>query len=294
MTRRMGTAKRDRQRANRQSKLVAAQEAQRKNQTRRRVIRIGGIVVVALVAALVISLVAGRDGDEQDVATDGSTTTAVGDTASTASTAPPVSVPVTAPAPGATITGDTPCPAADGSEQRTTTFEQAPPTCIDPAKEYTAKVTTSVGELTIAFDPEQAPLAVNNFVVLSRYHYYDGLPFHRIVTDFVAQAGDANPQDGRMGTGGPGYTFADELPASPEQYVPGVVAMANSGPDTNGSQFFIFTGPTNPFLSNPNYTIFGTVTEGMDTTVAAIMAAGTQDRGVTQVITIDKIEITES
>lgn len=294
MTRRMGTAKRDRQRANRQSKLVAAQEAQRKNQTRRRAIRIGGAVVVALLAALVISLVAGRDGDEQTVATDGSSTTAVGDTGSTASTAPPTTVQVTAPPAGASITGTTPCPAADGSAQRTTTFEKAPPTCIDTAKTYTAKVTTSVGELTIALDGAKAPLAVNNFVVLARYHYYDGLPFHRIVTDFVAQVGDANPQDGRMGTGGPGYTFADELPAAPTDYVPGVVAMANSGPDTNGSQFFIFTGPTNPFLQNPNYTIFGTVSEGMDSTVAAIMAAGTQDQGVTQAITIDKIEIVEA
>ncbi|MEZ5231213.1 MAG: peptidylprolyl isomerase [Acidimicrobiales bacterium] len=288
----MGTAKRDRQRANRQSKLVAAQEAQRKAQSKRRIFRIGGIVVVALLAALIISLVAGRGGDDdQEVATDGSATTAAG---SATTSATPVPVAVTAPAAGASITGETPCPPADGSAERTTTFEQAPPTCIDPTKTYTAKMTTSVGELTIELDAEKAPLAVNNFVVLSRYHYYDGIPFHRIVTDFVAQAGDANPQNGQMGTGGPGYTFADELPENPQDYVPGVVAMANSGPDTNGSQFFIFTGPNNPFLQNPAYTIFGTVTDGMDTTVAAIMAAGTQDQGVTQEITIDAIEITES
>ena len=148
--------------------------------------------------------------------------------------------------------------------------------------------------LASALDQTKAPLAANNFVVLARYHYYDGLPFHRIVTDFVAQVGDANPENGKLGTGGPGYSFADELPASPQDYVPGVLAMANSGPNTNGSQFFIFVGPTNPFLTKPNYTIFGQVTEGMDTTVAAIMAAGTQDAGVTQVITIDKIDIAEA
>ena len=131
-------------------------------------------------------------------------------------------------------------------------------------------------------------------MVLSRYHYYDGVPFHRIVKDFVAQAGDANPRNGQLGTGGPGYTFPDELPASPSEYVPGVVAMANSGPNTNGSQFFVFVGPNNPFTANPNYSIFGKVTDGMDSTVKAIMAAGTDDRGVTQLITIDSITISES
>jgi len=114
------------------------------------------------------------------------------------------------------------------------------------------------------------------------------------VDDFVAQAGDANPRNGQLGTGGPGYTFPDELPASPAEYVPGVVAMANSGPNTNGSQFFIFVGPNNPFTANPNYSIFGKVTAGMDSTVEAIMAAGTADQGVTEIITIDSITITES
>lgn len=281
----MGTVKRDRQRANRQSKLVAAQEAQHKAHARRRYIRIGGAVVVALLAALAYSLLSGGD-DKVNVAT--------GDSTTTTTAAASASVPVTAPAPGVTLTEPTPCPAADSSAQRTTTFAAAPPTCIDAAKTYAAKITTSVGELTIALDQAKAPLAVNNFVVLARYHYYDGLPFHRIVTDFVAQVGDANPKNGQLGTGGPGYSFADELPASPQDYVPGVLAMANSGPSTNGSQFFIFVGPSNPFLTNPAYTIFGKVTEGMDTTVAAIMAAGTQDAGVTQVITIDKIDIVQA
>lgn len=289
MTRRMGTAKRDRQRANRQSKLQAAQAAQEKAQSKRRLFRIGGIVVVALLAALAYSLLAGRSDDE-------TVETAGGSTSSTASTVAgaPVTVAVSAPPAGATVSGATTCPPVDGSAQRTTTFAQAPPTCIDAAKTYQAKITTSEGELTVELDAAKAPLAVNNFVVLSRYKYYEGLPFHRIVTDFVAQVGDANPKEGRMGTGGPGYTFADELPSDPAAYVPGVLAMANSGPNTNGSQFFVFVGPTNPFVSNPNYTIFGKVTEGMDTTVANIMAAGTDDQGVTKLVTIDKIEITES
>jgi peptidyl-prolyl cis-trans isomerase B (cyclophilin B) len=275
----MGTTKRERQRANRQSKLVAAQEAHRKAQSRRRVLRFGGLIVAFLVIAYLISVFAG-DGDDDGQSTD-----------------TPATVAVTAPPAGASVTGDTPCPPADGSAERTTTFEKAPPTCIDAAKTYTAAITTSLGGFTVALDPTVAPQAVNNFVVLSRYHYYDGLPFHRIVTDFVAQVGDANPRDGQLGTGGPGYTFADELPAAGgDAYVPGIVAMANSGPDSNGSQFFVFVGPNNPFVSNPAYTIFGNVTEGMDTTIPAIMAAGTtsEEGGVTQEITIQSIVITEA
>jgi cyclophilin family peptidyl-prolyl cis-trans isomerase len=287
----MGTTKRERQRANRQSKLQAAQVQQQKRQRNGRVLRIGGLVVAALLAALIYSLVAGDD-DSVETATDSPATTAAGE--DTEDGAGPPAVAVTAPPPGASITGETPCPPADGSADRTTTFAKAPPTCIDKGKTYVARMTTSKGELTIELDAAKAPATVNNFVVLSRYHYYDGVPFHRIVTDFVAQAGDANPTGGRLGTGGPGYTFPDELPASPSEYVPGVVAMANSGPGTNGSQFFIFVGPNNPFTSNPNYSIFGRVTEGMDTTVAAIMAAGTADQGVTEVVTVEGIEITES
>ncbi len=247
-----------------------------------------------LLAALVYSLVAGG-GDDEQASASSTTVDASGSTSSSVATS--ASVPVTAPAPGVTLTGPAPCPPADGGAERTTSFAAAPPTCIDTAKSYSAKITTSEGELTIALNDEKAPLAVNNFVVLSRYSYYDGLPFHRIVTGFVAQVGDANPKDGQMGTGGPGYTFADELHATGADYVPGVVAMANSGPNTNGSQFFINVAPAtaqSPFANNPAYTIFGTVTEGMDTTVAKIMAAGTQDSGVTKVVTIEDIEIIES
>jgi cyclophilin family peptidyl-prolyl cis-trans isomerase len=281
----MGTAKRERQRANRQSKLQAAEEARRKAKGRRRVFRTGGLVAAALLAALLYSLLAGGDDTDETADAGATTTTAAADETTVTPTAPP---------PGKSITGATPCPPADGSAERTTTFAQAPPTCIDPAKRYTATMRTNVGELTIALDAAKAPKTVNNFVVLSRYKYYDGVPFHRIVNDFVAQAGDANPRNGQLGTGGPGYTFPDELPASPAEYVPGVVAMANSGANTNGSQFFIFVGPNNPFTANPNYSIFGKVTTGMDTTVQAIMAAGTEDRGVTELITIESVTITES
>ena len=109
--------------------------------------------------------------------------------------------------------------------------------CIDPAKKYTAVVDTNFGSFTIELDPKAAPNTVNNFVVLSLYHYYDGITCHRVVADFVIQCGDPKGD----GTGGPGYEFADELPAE-GAYQLGSLAMANSGPNTNGSQFFVISG----------------------------------------------------
>ena len=134
---------------------------------------------------------------------------------------------------------------------------------------------------------------MNNFVTLARYKFYDGLACHRIIPDFMAQCGDP---DG-TGGGGPGYSFGDELPADSSGYVKGAVAMANAGPDTNGSQFFVVTGDAT-FLT-PDYSLFGTVTDGLDTTIDAINAAGNPDQSANGVppiepITIESITITES
>lgn len=191
--------------------------------------------------------------------------------------------------PGASITGVTPCPAADGSSPRTTSFAQPPPMCIDPSKTYTAQVSTTKGDFTITLDPRTAPLATNNFVVLSRYHFYDGVPFHRVIPDFVVQGGDAtgNP----AGTGDPGYSFPDELPRSPSLYKTGTVAMANSGPDTNGSQFYIVVAEGK---LGAQYSIFGQVTEGYDTTVKAIEAGGSASGAPIDPTAIKTIAITES
>jgi cyclophilin family peptidyl-prolyl cis-trans isomerase len=150
------------------------------------------------------------------------------------------------------------CPATDGSSPRTTHFDAPPPMCIDPAKRYTALMSTSMGELTIALDAVAAPKTVNNFVFLSRYHYYDGIVFHRIIQGFVCQGGD--PQG--TGMGGPGYRFEDELP-KPGRYEVGSVAMANAGPHTNGSQFFLISGPSGASLP-PSYSLFGKITKGLD------------------------------
>ena len=116
------------------------------------------------------------------------------------------------------------------------TFNKPPPMTIDPAKKYTATMETSCGKITIDLDAKAAPKTVNNFVFLAKQKYYDGLTFHRVVKDFVIQGGDPKG----TGSGGPGYEFEDELP--PDGYKIGSLAMANSGANTNGSQFFIVTG----------------------------------------------------
>jgi peptidylprolyl isomerase len=149
-------------------------------------------------------------------------------------------------------------PAVDGSSPQTRSFSGQPPMVIDPAKRYTATLTTSLGEMKIALDAVAAPLTVNNFVFLARYRYYDGLIFHRVISGFMIQGGCPDSR----GTGGPGYKFADELP-KPGRYEIGSLAMANSGPNTNGSQFFVVTGSSGVGLP-PLYSLFGKVVKGVE------------------------------
>jgi cyclophilin family peptidyl-prolyl cis-trans isomerase len=160
--------------------------------------------------------------------------------------------------------------------------------CIDPSRRYTAEMSTSLGDLTIALDPVAAPATVNNFVVLARYHYYDGLVFHRVIKGFMCQGGD--PQG--TGTGGPGYKFDDELP-KPGRYEIGSLAMANSGPNTNGSQFFIVSGRSGVGLP-PSYSLFGKVVKGLD--VVATMEGVSTDRNdrPTEDLVINSVTITEA
>ena len=162
---------------------------------------------------------------------------------------------------------------------------------IDVSKRYTATMETSMGTLVIALDAVKAPRTVNSFVFLALNHYYDGVIFHRIIKGFVCQGGDPTG----TGTGGPGYRFDDELPKA-GQYEIGSLAMANAGPNTNGSQFFVITGDQGVSLP-PSYTLFGKVIDGLDTTVAALDEVGNPaDNGVPPLeeIQIISIVITES
>lgn len=180
------------------------------------------------------------------------------------------------------------CPKPDGSSPRTTRFSEPPPMCIDPERSYTAHMSTSMGPIVIELDPARAPRAVNNFVFLARYHYYDGLVFHRVIDGFVCQGGCPEGS----GRGGPGYRFEDELPA-PGEYRIGSVAMANAGPDTNGSQFFLVSGPSGANLP-PQYSLFGQVTEGIDVVEKMQkVETGPGDRPRSDVI-IDSVTITEN
>ena len=138
------------------------------------------------------------------------------------------------------------------------TYSAPPPMTIDQNKTYTATIKTNYGDIVIQLLPKEAPLAVNNFVFLARAGFYDDVKFHRIVKGFMIQSGDPTG----TGRGGPGYKFADELPTT-RDYVQGTLAMANSGYNTNGSQFFITLADLSYSLPKL-YTIFGLVTGGMN------------------------------
>ena len=296
----MGTDKRARQKAGRQIRLEQAREAQRKAAQRSRLIRFGvygGLVVLIIAGALFLTR--NRDQEVTATATTLPTTTLPTDLGSIPPGTNPDGTPIASTTtaittPGSSIPPGTPtqCPPADGSAPRVTTFAEPPPMCIDPAKKYSATLVTDKGPIVMDLDATKAPKTVNNFVVLARYHYYDGTPFHRVLRGFMAQGGDAVGEP--KGSGGPGYKFDDELPASTDEYVPGTVAMANSGPNTQGSQFFIYVGPNK--LPTAAYSIFGHVTEGMDTTVKAIMDGGSDVDGTppSSLTTLQTVTITET
>jgi len=179
-------------------------------------------------------------------------------------------------------------PAADGSSERQTKFSEPFEMSIDPEKSYQAEIVTNHGTMTAFLHAKDAPNTVNNFVNLARYHYYDGIIFHRIIREFMIQGGDPEGS----GRGGPGYRFGDELPA-PGKYKIGSLAMANAGPNTNGSQFFIVSGAHGVQLP-PQYSLFGQLIAGEDV-LAKIqnVPTGAQDRPKDDVV-IESITITES
>lgn len=137
-------------------------------------------------------------------------------------------------------------------------YDSAPEMQIDPSTTYSATISTSKGDITLSLDAANAPKTVNNFVFLARDGFYDGVVFHRVIPNFMAQGGDPTG----TGRGGPGYRFEDEVRGNPNGHDRGVISMANAGPNTNGSQFFITFQPQ-PHL-NGKHTVFGRVTGGMD------------------------------
>ena len=171
-------------------------------------------------------------------------------------------------------------------------YTEQPAMRIDPAKSYTASLETNKGTIEVEFFPDDAPVTVNNFVCLANDGYFNNTPFHRIVTGFVIQGGDPTG----TGSGGPGYKFADE-PVK-RDYERGTLAMANAGPNTNGSQFFIVLDDLRGKLPK-NYTIFGRVTEGMDVvntianTPTRIGPSG-ENSTPTEPVTLESVTVSES
>ncbi|WP_034386062.1 peptidylprolyl isomerase [Deinococcus sp. YIM 77859] len=197
----------------------------------------------------------------------GATTDTTGETAQTETT----QTDATKTAASSSVTQPGPVPAGYTvvpplSDKPVRSFKAAPEFTLQDGRDYYALIDTSKGQILVDLYEKETPVTVNNFVTLARHHFYDGTRFHRVIEGFMAQGGDPLSADeskkAQWGTGGPGYSFADEFREKLTFDSPGLLAMANSGPATNGSQFFITFVPTD-FL-NGKHTIFGKVVQGDD------------------------------
>lgn len=191
----------------------------------------------------------------------------------------------TSPTPAATTTADAPPP----STASRPTFTKPFPMTIDTTKQYTAVLHTTDGDITIAFNKGSTPITVNNFVSLAKANFYNNTIFHRVIKGFMIQGGDPLGN----GTGGPGYQFNDEPFTG--TYTRGTVAMANAGPNTNGSQFFIMQADNQ---LPPNYVIFGHVTVGMDVVdkianAPVTMSPSGEDSEPVSPVTVKSVTISE-
>jgi cyclophilin family peptidyl-prolyl cis-trans isomerase len=164
-------------------------------------------------------------------------------------------------------------------------WSKSPESVIDPSKDYKAILHTGKGDIVAKLYAEKVPRTVNNFVFLAQEGFYDNTIFHRVISDFMAQGGDPTG----TGRGGPGYRFQDEFDPTLRHDKPGVLSMANAGPNTNGSQFFITHVPT-PWLDN-KHAVFGQVVEGMD--VLLSIPARDPQRPEAPAVSLNSVEIIE-
>ena len=286
----MGTEKRQRKKSNREMGRQMQARAEQRRKSTRRGITIGAIVVVLIGLFFLIAFLTKDDSTSTDYFA--ASTEAPAESVPSSDAPGDSTAPAGSDAPAATEFeyGSGECAPNDGSTTQVRKFADAPQLCIDPAKTYTALVVTNKGEFTITLDPAKAPGAVNSFVNLARFKYFDGTECHRAIPNFVVQCGDPTA----TGSGGPGYEFADELPSDGE-YEIGSIAMANSGPNTNGSQFFVITGSDGAGLP-PKYSLFGKVTEGLDVVAVLDSLGNPADNGVPpkEKIEITSITITEA
>ena len=286
MANRSSSRGRDRRAARDDAARRAAQRADR----RRTAIAVFAVTVVVLAIVGTMLAAANDKGTSSSASTTTSSVDPLADLSSTTTsvaTGPTVSV---TPAPaGAAISGPTPCPAEDGSSPRTTMFAAPPPTCIDTTKTYDAVISTSEGDLKMYLNTSLAPTAVNNFIVLARYHYYDGAPFSTIVPQTTAQVG--SDVTGAGGATSPGYTLPGEYPKGGTIFPTGTLLMVKvpGQGDHFGGAFQIALG--NKAADLPaDTTAFGLMLDGTDT-LNRIDKSGTPDGSPTKVITIDHITV---
>jgi peptidyl-prolyl cis-trans isomerase B (cyclophilin B) len=254
----MSKRSRDRQLA----KLAARRQAERDAAARRRALVVGliagGIALILLVGGFGLFL-----GDDGGTGSGASTTPSASPSISPTPSAAPGTKTGTVTPTAANDSGEVACgaDAPPGAGKPKPQFAGPPPMTIDAKATYTATIVTSCGTIVIELDAKAAPQTVNSFAFLADKGYFDGQYFHRLDTSIdVIQGGDPTG----TGSGGPGYAIPDELKGG-ESYTAGTLAMANAGPNTGGSQFFLITGPAGTNLDgNPNYTIFGHVVEGLD------------------------------
>jgi cyclophilin family peptidyl-prolyl cis-trans isomerase len=259
----MSPARQSRQRDT-QRRVEMAQAEQKRAVRNQRLVLVGAGLAAALIVAGLVALMVAHSSSSNDSTTD-----------------------TTIRATTSADFGKTPCPQGDGQSPRQIHFKSPPAKCIDFSGHYTATFVTSAGTFTVALDAAQAPVTVNNFVVLAEYHYYDGTTFHRVIPGYIVQGGDASGKP--PGSGSPGYTIADEFPTSLSDYTAGSLAMANTGaPHSGGSQFFIWVGPNQ--LPGPNYSLFGQVSSGMDT-VKKIEQGGSASGTPAEPVTISTVTI---
>jgi cyclophilin family peptidyl-prolyl cis-trans isomerase len=281
----MPSEKRARQRALRDQKLAVQERRNRRARNTRRSVTL--VIVIGVIIALV-ALLSGGGTKKPSATKPTTTTTSTATTSTTTVTTLPVSKVAVAPV----------CPPATaaGASKRMIAFTKAPPMCIAPNSVFDATVVTDVGTFVIRLTTATSPVAVNSFVFLARYHFYNGIIFHRVIPGFMIQGGDPTG----TGSGGAGYSFTGNTPptscvAKSDCYPVGSVALANNGePTSDGSQFFIVVpGGGAAGLSNL-YTVIGTVTSGMNV-VEKIAADGNSvaaDNGVPPKVTHHMISVT--
>ena len=256
----MAQDKRQRQRENRQKRLEAERKAARSKALRRRIIQVVVLFVVVVAVLGINSILSGSDDTTTSTTVAAAdptptTTTIPTSTSTTAAASDPVAIP-------ADYDGYRELPVACGGTLpdpvEPMQFEAPEDQGINAGDDVTATIVTSCGDIVLALDPAAAPETVNSFVFLARAGYFDGTVSHRILPGFVIQAGDPTA----TGREGPGYTIPDELPAPGFLYEAGTLAMANAGPNTTGSQFFIVLADA-PL--NPDFSVFGKVVGGSET-----------------------------